>query len=265
MILRRLAEAIRGQNWLTVLIEIAIVVVGIFIGLQVDDWNENRKQKKIEAEALARLHTEAVATVDYFKQHVSYRMKAIMRADKVFQVLFSGKSMESSEDTSDAIASLRFYPTIAPPVTEYADLRSAGVLSKITSRPVRQAISEYHQRLAYIQGQLPGFKADTDQFQLTPEEGEYRVYDPTSAVRSRIVLEIEKAFGNKAYQSDILSEYRNFIRFTQYFLRVLQHAHEMCVALEPFGTEKCPGIDEEWALYRQFNPERTQPAAAPRD
>ena len=42
MILRRLAEAIQQQNWFVVLLEVMIVVVGIFIGLQVDDWNQER-------------------------------------------------------------------------------------------------------------------------------------------------------------------------------------------------------------------------------
>lgn len=43
MILRRLAEGIQSQDWFTVLVEIMIVVVGIFLGLQVDDWNEERR------------------------------------------------------------------------------------------------------------------------------------------------------------------------------------------------------------------------------
>jgi hypothetical protein len=43
MILRRMADAIRQQNWFTVVIEVFIVVVGIFIGLQVDDWSQSRK------------------------------------------------------------------------------------------------------------------------------------------------------------------------------------------------------------------------------
>ena len=38
MILRKMADAIRGQNWFTVVLEILIVVIGIFIALQVDDW-----------------------------------------------------------------------------------------------------------------------------------------------------------------------------------------------------------------------------------
>ena len=43
MILRRLGNALREQNWFTVVLEVLIVVVGIFFGLQVDDWNERRK------------------------------------------------------------------------------------------------------------------------------------------------------------------------------------------------------------------------------
>jgi hypothetical protein len=38
-----MADAIRQQNWFTVVIEVFIVVVGIFIGLQVDDWSQSRK------------------------------------------------------------------------------------------------------------------------------------------------------------------------------------------------------------------------------
>ena len=40
MILRKLANAVTDQNWFTVVLEILIVVIGIFIGLQVDDWHQ---------------------------------------------------------------------------------------------------------------------------------------------------------------------------------------------------------------------------------
>lgn len=42
MILRRLAQAVRRQDWFTVVIEFVIVVFGVFIGLQVDNWNGAR-------------------------------------------------------------------------------------------------------------------------------------------------------------------------------------------------------------------------------
>ena len=48
MILRRLAEAVTEQNWFTVVLEVLIVVVGIFIGLQVDYWNTERIERHID-------------------------------------------------------------------------------------------------------------------------------------------------------------------------------------------------------------------------
>jgi len=39
---RRLLEHLREQNWIAVAIDLAIVVAGVFIGIQVANWNEGR-------------------------------------------------------------------------------------------------------------------------------------------------------------------------------------------------------------------------------
>ena len=59
MILRRIASAITNQNWFQVIIEIFIVVIGIFLGLQVSDWAEDRAEREQEQNYLLRLHTDA--------------------------------------------------------------------------------------------------------------------------------------------------------------------------------------------------------------
>ena len=64
MILRKLARTIREQNWFTVVLEITIVVVGIFVGLQVDSLNEERKDRALEQQYLERLHADAIAAVE---------------------------------------------------------------------------------------------------------------------------------------------------------------------------------------------------------
>jgi len=43
MLLRRLLEHVRGQNWFAVGIDFVVIVVGIFVGLQVDEWNQQRE------------------------------------------------------------------------------------------------------------------------------------------------------------------------------------------------------------------------------
>src|SRR5262245_20975021 len=53
MILRRFAHAIRAQNWFAVVLEVAVVVLGIFVGLQVNDWNQRRLERESDQRALA--------------------------------------------------------------------------------------------------------------------------------------------------------------------------------------------------------------------
>ncbi|RIJ23406.1 hypothetical protein D1224_03815 [Henriciella barbarensis] len=58
MILRRLTTALRKQDWVTVVIETLIVVFGVFIGLQVNNWNEARAERSAERGTLIRLHED---------------------------------------------------------------------------------------------------------------------------------------------------------------------------------------------------------------
>jgi hypothetical protein len=43
MILRRVINHMKNQHWTGVFIELVIVIVGVFIGLQVSNWNEARE------------------------------------------------------------------------------------------------------------------------------------------------------------------------------------------------------------------------------
>lgn len=42
MILRRLADSFRRQDWFAVMIEFVLVVAGILPALQISNWNEAR-------------------------------------------------------------------------------------------------------------------------------------------------------------------------------------------------------------------------------
>lgn len=59
MILRRLAKSIRQQDWFTVTLEVVIVVLGVFIGIQVSNWNDARAAEAREGLLLDELRAEA--------------------------------------------------------------------------------------------------------------------------------------------------------------------------------------------------------------
>jgi hypothetical protein len=64
MIIRRFVIALRQQDWATVTIEFLIVVAGIFVGLQVDDWNRSRVAAAEERHLLVDLHRETQISIN---------------------------------------------------------------------------------------------------------------------------------------------------------------------------------------------------------
>ena len=57
MRLRRVIEHVRDQNWTAVGIDFFIVIVGVFVGIQVSDWNEDRETRQRGIEFTERLRT----------------------------------------------------------------------------------------------------------------------------------------------------------------------------------------------------------------
>ena len=45
MIFRRLAQNLREQNWTAITIEFVLLVVGVFLGIQVANWNDERRER----------------------------------------------------------------------------------------------------------------------------------------------------------------------------------------------------------------------------
>ena len=55
MIVRRLATNLKEQHWTTITIELFIVIIGVFVGTQVSNWNEGRLQKRQTQRMLEQL------------------------------------------------------------------------------------------------------------------------------------------------------------------------------------------------------------------
>ncbi|MBI1393579.1 MAG: hypothetical protein GC152_12625 [Alphaproteobacteria bacterium] len=58
MILRRMIEHVRTQNWTAVALDFVIVVAGVFIGIQLGNWNEARASHVRYAEARRQFISE---------------------------------------------------------------------------------------------------------------------------------------------------------------------------------------------------------------
>jgi len=71
VILRRLSDSLRNQDWATVLIEIVIVVVGVFLGIQASNWNDGRKAQEQRTQVTRALVTGFQDAINVSRNFIS--------------------------------------------------------------------------------------------------------------------------------------------------------------------------------------------------
>ena len=78
MILRRLSQSLKEQNWAAIVIEFVLLVAGVFLGIQVSNWNQARTERAEYQAALGRLGAEIdtnLASLDAFDVEMDQDLK----------------------------------------------------------------------------------------------------------------------------------------------------------------------------------------------
>jgi hypothetical protein len=84
MILRRLTENLRAQNWTAITIEFLIVVIGVFIGTQVANWNQGRLERQATERMLVQLIPEMRTQMEFFDSAGTYYATTRRYAEQAF-------------------------------------------------------------------------------------------------------------------------------------------------------------------------------------
>jgi hypothetical protein len=96
MILRRLIARLNDQHWTAIGIDLAIVVLGVFIGIQVSNWNTDRVSEQQAAVFTARLKSD-LRGEDWMNQFLTaYNREVLANAMRAVNAL-EGKATLSDE------------------------------------------------------------------------------------------------------------------------------------------------------------------------
>ena len=88
MLLRRITSALRKQDWGTVALEIMIVMIGIFLGLQVNAWNQSRIDRAEEAVFLQALYRDVVELEKTSNQLIELRLEGLEAIGAASDILY---------------------------------------------------------------------------------------------------------------------------------------------------------------------------------
>jgi hypothetical protein len=97
MLLGRVIEHVREQNWTAVGIDFAIVVIGVFVGIQVSNWNEERETSRKGAIFSERLRAD-LREENWRYQFLNEYYRDVHAAAQKTADALSGKTALSSEE-----------------------------------------------------------------------------------------------------------------------------------------------------------------------
>ena len=145
MILRKLADAIRQQNWFTVVVEILIVVIGILIGLQVDSWNERRETRQLYRTALNAFLVESTSNRAMLDTRIRQIEERIPVLEKAIRHLVRCDSEPRIDATLNSVIDMS-YSSISPnqAFVAYEAVAADTRFQEVMSKEFRLQLNSYY-------------------------------------------------------------------------------------------------------------------------
>jgi len=148
MILRRVTEHVKAQNWFAVGIDFIIVVVGVFIGIQVANWNGERLDRIEASQVLDRLEEE-------FQMHLKRTDRSLERHRESLaaaaRLIHGIRDARLAEDTlNDDMGLVSGFSTPPGPSTTFQELVSSGRLRLLAGPDLRAALLGYNDYVSLV-------------------------------------------------------------------------------------------------------------------
>ncbi len=167
MILRRITEHVKTQNWFAVGLDFVIVVVGVFIGIQVANWNERLAERGTEARLLTYLSEDLRAdkvAIDRARKSAEWRISAL---DHVLRQASGTETPTAlvTETGSTLVSEIAAFDLEPPHAinkamtltrlldgnrTAYEAMISTGGIETITNRSLVRQIQQYYARVDLV-------------------------------------------------------------------------------------------------------------------
>jgi hypothetical protein len=143
MILRRVIQHVRKQEWTAIAIDFLIVVIGVFVGLQVSNWNDSRKTSQRAAVFSERLAKDMRYEAWAYEYLIDYNRDVLSGAKAALDALYGTVPLSDEQFLIDAYRATQ-YKYMDRGRSTFDELISTGNIGLIADEDLRTtAISIY--------------------------------------------------------------------------------------------------------------------------
>ena len=153
MPIRRFREHVAEHNWFAVIVDVAIVLLGVFLGLQVNNWNQARIEAAQARDYRERLIDELdfdarqyALQLAYYRQAMDYGLQALGHLD--------GTKPMSDRDFVIAAYQLTQTDTTRAKTGVYEEMTANGLVGHLGDDETQQLASDFYITLEVAQRSL---------------------------------------------------------------------------------------------------------------
>ena len=137
MILRRVVEHVKNQQWTAIGIDLVIVVLGVFIGIQVSNWNIERETNQKAAVFSERLRADLKVEAWAYEYLIQYNRDVLANADKALAALSGERPLSDEQFVVSAYRASQYEYQDRRRAT-FDELTSTGTIALIADQKLRE-------------------------------------------------------------------------------------------------------------------------------
>lgn len=181
--------------------EIILVVIGILIALQINNWNQSKILKIEEVKSLESLHSEFKENLQNFDKILA---RQVNKNDAIAQILFSDVSNYSLSILDSLYIKANFNWTYNPSFGIYNSLINSGKIQLITSDTLKNRISQFKELVNdYLEDEI-FIMNFASQFSM-----EHFVNDESMLVESKFGLRLRNEIETLHDKDNYLNEFKS--------------------------------------------------------
>ena len=143
MILRRITDAFRRQDWFTVAVETLIVILGVFLGIQLGNWNQYAGDRRSETEYLRQLQGDLHNIQAEVDAQIEFEQFQANMAGEVYTLIRDDASEDRALKIDTGLSQLLVRRTLRTQSPTFLNLQGSGRLEIISDPDLRAAIISY--------------------------------------------------------------------------------------------------------------------------
>ncbi|MFC4720852.1 DUF6090 family protein [Geojedonia litorea] len=222
--------------------EIVLVVIGILIALQINNWNENRKARNTESTYLENISADLQLNLSSLENFIAEREKSIEASANILPYFDRTAPLDVNKFNKYCVTVMVWYPFEQHNNT-YQELLNSGKLNTLSNKAIKDQLQDMQtsfKRIAFVENEM---QQDFESYLYDPffttidlnsSLKNFEQQDTNQVIETELNIEqVTKLLNNQAFKNgfvlssfnskDLISEYSKMITTTKNLINMIEN------------------------------------------